>query len=208
MSQRVTLAYQARSAGRIAAAVLVLLVGLVLGTTAIAASAELNAASGIAALVCYALGLTGAHFLLRPTAAARTTEPEEWRRQLVRAVRVPLGFAALVQALMLATAPMQWRELISYLPLAAVFTVTIAAGILATRSPRVAYWLLQLLALYAVFALGRAIWLFFGGGAKGAGPAVALSFVIAMSAMGALLGAWWSGRHLDCLSLESARTST
>ena len=141
---------------RLLAAAFLLALGLLLGTTVLAASgAPPQRVPFLVAGACYALGLLAAHAALRWRAA-----PD--RVTVRRRVVFPLGFAAAAEAFMLSALPWPPRraELAAFAPLAAVLLLTAVSLVLAIGERPGVRWSLLALALWAAFVIGRFFWQF------------------------------------------------
>lgn len=176
---------------RYLAATLLLVAGLVLGTTVLAAAGGAHRVAYAIAGSCYAFSLLGAHAALRWRAAPAATP-------LRRTVLFPLAFAGLAECYMLLGLP--WpptRALLAEVwPLVLAFVLTLGAIALTWRRNEAVRWLLLPLAAWGVWLIVRLFWWFPAEGMEQRGPGAALSVLLVFTVALTLIAAYWSARPL------------
>lgn len=115
--------------------------------------------------------------------------PAEPRRRR-RAVRLALAWALLVQGYMLSGIPLHTptaAESGSLVTLAVLLGLTAFGSVQLGRTPRAALLALGLAAAYSAVMMGRFVWVVSQWSSEYFGPAVTLSYLIALSMAAALL---------------------
>jgi hypothetical protein len=170
------------------AAFLAWLALLILGATELNIGFEGSRPAFAVALGCFLLALVAGWLLVSAVRGSGAPSADPHRRR--QAVRLLLGWALLVQSYMLVSLPLrtltaeEWGSLVT---LAGLIVLTAFGGLQLWRAPRAALLALGLAAACGSFMMARFIWVISRWSGMYAGPAVTLSYLVALSMSASLI---------------------
>ena len=161
---------------------------LVLGATELNIGFQGSRPAFAVALGCFLLALVAGRLLVSAVRGSGVPPADPRRRR--RAARLALGWALLVQSYMLYSLPLhtptaeEWGSLVT---LAVLIVLTAFGGLQLRRAPRAALLALGLAAAYSSVMMARFVWVMSQWSGMYAGPAVTLSYLVALSMAAALI---------------------
>lgn len=194
---------RSRTVLRIAAGILGFCVLVPCGGMVLAATGQPDRTGSVFALAVF----LGAFALLHwGITASRTGRDAAWLRRHLRACRVTLGLAALVELVLFSGLPIptSLSALGPHLPILAMLAATLTAAVLLRRAPRAAFALLLVMALWCAFVVVRLLWRIEDWRMPGAGAAYAIAFALNFWTAAAVWQATWAFRRVRPL-LDPAR---
>ncbi|HEY0153445.1 MAG TPA: hypothetical protein VGB92_15665 [Longimicrobium sp.] len=193
-----------RAALRISAGVIGSAVLLVFGLTVLAATGQPDRTGSLIALVTIFVAFASLHWGLVAAMNRPTIDPQKRLRRHLRACRVALGIAALVEIFLLSGLPVpgSFSDLGAHLPHLALLAAMVGAAVLLRRSPRAAHALLLAASAWCLFIVARLLWAL--GHSEVIGPAYAIVSLLIFSMVAGIWFALWTFRRVRPL-LDPAR---